>query len=41
MEEVYNITKFALLVRQLCKINQVKSSKIKARGVREDDICLV
>lgn len=31
----YNITAFALLARQLCKMNQVKSSKIKGPGVAE------
>lgn len=32
---MYNITEFALLARQLCKMNQVNSSKIKGPGVAE------
>lgn len=33
--QICNIPKFALLARQLCKMNQVKSSKIKRPGVAE------
>lgn len=33
--QMYNITEFALLARQLCKMNQVNSSKIKGPGVAE------